>query len=149
VHPSPLAIASIRAKVTDWTPSDATIAASLNTPSIANPTPQGQIAAPVYESELLGTLTDQGNGSLVKLINWPNFGLLKADIEIQNRAGIGLWCQALTLAGYITQGEASAIVTYLGSAVADPSYQTLLSWAQVNLGRPVDADDITASRPGA
>lgn len=146
-NPSPAAIAAIRSHVADWGPDDPAIADDLDTPSIANPVPQGTVPNPLYESALLSLLTDAVNGSLVKLINWPNFGLLKADIEAQNRDGVLLWCQALTAAGILTQGECEAIATYVGGTQADPDYQSLLSWAQVHIGRPVDSEDIAASRP--
>lgn len=144
---SDAAVVLIREHITDWTLDDASILASLDAETLDNPAPQGRVAAPVYESALLGLLDDVANGSIVKLINWPNFGLLKSDIEAGNRDGIGLWCQALTLAGIITQGECGAILSYIGSTIPDPAWPAKVSWASVNIGRPLDLEDIAASRP--
>lgn len=146
-NPSPAAIAAIKAVVIDWGPTDQAIADTLNTPDRANPVAQGVIDNPLYESALLSLLTDATNNSLVKLINWPNFGLLKADIKAQNRDGVSLWCQALTLAGIITQAECGSISTYVTGTQADPNWQSQISWAQAVIGRAVDSDDIAASRP--
>jgi len=34
------------------------------------------------------------------------------------------------------------------AVVPDPSWPAQVSWAQLNIGRPLDASDIAASRPG-
>jgi len=146
-NPSPAAIAAIQAHVTDWGPDDQAIADALNVPDQPNPAAQGVIDNPLYESALLSLLTDATNGSLVKLISWPNFGLLKTDIEAQNRDGVGLWCQALTAAGIITVGECGAIEAYIGGTQPDPSWPPQISWAQAVIGRDLDSNDIAASRP--
>lgn len=146
-NPSPAAIAAIQDHVIDWGPTDAVIATSLNEPAITNPTPQGVIPNPLYESALLPLLNDPANGSLGKLVLWTNFGLLKSDIRAGNRDGVLLWCQILTAVGYITMGECQAIEAYVAGTQADPVWQAQISWAQVNIGRSVDSDDIAASRP--
>ncbi len=80
------------------------------------------IAAPVYESNLLGLLTDPANGSLGKVFNWPNFGLLKADIDTQNRPSLIRWAESLAAVGIITAGEASAIISAINSQISDPAW---------------------------
>ena len=105
-------------------------AAYLSVPegTIANPvTVAPQVPAPVYESAFMGLLTDSSNNSVVKLATWSNFGLLKADIEASNRPGLGIWCQVLTKAGFMTAGEASAIIAYLSSTVADPNWSATVA----------------------
>jgi hypothetical protein len=149
MNPSPQTIAAIQAKVTDWTPDDAAILASLKGEMVANPAAQGQTLKPVSESAFMSLLTDQVNGSVVKLLNWVNFAQLKADIESSNRTGIGLWCQVLPAVGLITADEAAAITADLSATQADPSWQAQLSWPLINIGRELDIEDIAASRPGA
>jgi hypothetical protein len=149
MNPSPAAIAAIQGHVTTWTTqTDAQILADLNNAVIANPTPQGQTLKPVSESAFMALLTDPTNGSVLKLIDWVNFALLKADIEAANRVGIGLWCQVLPGKGFITTGEASAIVADLSATQPDPSWPSHVSWAYINIGRDLDLGDIAASRPG-
>lgn len=146
-HPSPAAVTAIRAHVSDWTPTDAQIVAALNTPAIANPTPQPSIPAPLTEDGLAGLLTDATNGSIARLVNYVNYGLVQADILAGNRARIGGWAGKLAVAGIITVGEATAIGAALAATVPDPAWPALISWAVANLGRPVDADDVATSRP--
>lgn len=147
MNPSPQAVAAIRSAVADWTPDDAAIAASLNAPSIPNPDPQGQVPRPCLESTLFPLLSP---ASAVKVSAHPNFAVIKADIDGGNRAGlIGMWCPVLVGGAYITQPECDAIMAYLQGTDPDPAWPAQISWAQANLGRPVDASDIAASRPGA
>jgi hypothetical protein len=147
VNISPAAIAAIRDHVSDWSPDDATILESLNAATVANPSPQPDIAKPVAESTFLTALTDTENQSLGKLLNWVNFGMVKADIEASNRVGIGLWCQVLPMLGLITAGEAAAIAADLSATIPDPSWPALVSWSSIHIGRDLDLSDIAASRP--
>jgi hypothetical protein len=146
-HPSPSALEALRARVTDWSATDEALVAALNAPDRPNPTPQGTVPAPLSESALLALLTDPTNGSLVRLVEWPNFGLLKADIAAQNRAGVLLWAQALAAAGLIAPGEAGALSAYVQGTEPDPSWPAEVSWAEATLGRSVDGDDIREARP--
>lgn len=144
---TPQAIALIRAHVESWTGDDATIRDALNDPVVDNPTPQANVPRVLYESELATLLNDPDNGSLVKLLNWVNFGLVKADIASQNRAGIALWAGELELLGILTAGEAAAVQGYALTPIPDPAYRAQIGWAEANIGRSVDLADIRAARP--
>lgn len=95
----------------------------LNIPSmVANPVAQPQIPRTMEESDLAGLLTDQANGSLKQLLNWVNFGLLKADIDNQNHAGVGIWAMKCEMLGLITTAEAVAVQAYAAETIPDPSW---------------------------
>jgi hypothetical protein len=145
-NPSPQAVAKIRARVSDWSPDDAAIAESLNRPSLPN---RPQVPVPLVEDTLADYLTDAANGSLVKLLNWPNYGRLADDIRSGDHAKVARWAPRLVVAGIITPGEAQALVGYINSTVPDPSWPAQISWAMAAIGRPVDASDVAAARPGA
>lgn len=97
---------------------------------------------PMYESELAGLLTDGANNSLVKLLNYVNFGLVKADIEAQNRAGVALWAGKLALLGILTAAEASAIQSYTQRT----ENNTPIAWASgIQVGHIVSARALIAA----
>jgi hypothetical protein len=157
MYPSPAAIAAIQAKVASlpggWSAyTDVQLAADsgpLNTPSVANPNPQGAVPNPIGESALIPLLDDPNNGSLAKLQNYVNLALVKADIDSGNRAGVLLWAQKLPLVGVITTGEAENITSYVNGTMPDPNWTAEISWAVANIFRPVDTSDVAAARPGA
>lgn len=78
----------------------------------------------------------------------PELPMILNDIESQNTPNCLNWL-ALLSAGTppaITSGETTALEAVLTATEPDPSYKSQISQAQVNLGRPVDAVDIEASR---
>jgi hypothetical protein len=155
MNPSPAAVAWVQAQNPSWsTQTDAQIAVTLNAATADNPLEQGQVAVVIDESALLAKLIDPSNGSLAKLLNWPNFDLLKADIDAGNVVGIEKWCAVLSATDpgtatspFITQGEAAAIVAYVTSTVADPDWASTVPAPVAALGRSLDAADVAVARP--
>jgi hypothetical protein len=144
MNPSPAAIAAIRAHVADWSASDAQVAASLNAEQVANPAPQGTVPTPFYQSDVLGLLSE---GSKAKLKDVAFLPRISDDIKKQDRPAVGLWAQVLALGSVITADELTALAALLAATGPDPSYPPQVSWAMAYLGRPVDAADVSASRP--
>jgi hypothetical protein len=144
MNPTPEAIAAIRAYVTDWRPSDATIAAALNTPDRPNPTPQGQVPKPMSTTDLLGKVGNAGKG---KIYRGPAIVGIQADIRAGNRDAAKNWFGLAAAAGDVSAAENDALTAEIDATIPDPNWQPLVSWAQATLGRAVDADDIAAARP--
>lgn len=156
MNPTPAAITKIRAYAAalsgGWTGnSDAQILAAYNAATLDNPATQEQVPVVLAESSLKTLL---GAGSLANLMLWGNFGLLKADIDSNNKVAVGeLWAPLLaetTLPGgsttIIQPSEAAAITAFCQSEIADPAWQAKVSQAQIDLGRAADAADIAAAR---
>ena len=76
----------------------------------------GTVPKPVYQSDLAGILSD---ASFTKVFNHPRYSDLNADVNAQNRQGIGIWAGAFYRDGAITQAEASAIMQLLSATVED------------------------------
>lgn len=146
MNPSPSAIAWLKTVDTDPSIDAATLAATLNAPSIANPTAQASVSVVLSESALLALLTDPTNGSAVKLVNYVNLASVLADIDTNNHGATTLWGEKLAIAGIITTGEASAIASYIATPIPDPSWPSLISPAIANIGRAVDVSDIATER---
>jgi hypothetical protein len=142
--PSPEAIALIRARVADWSPGDAAIAADLNGPAADNPSPQGQTPRPFTAIDLLGAI-DPTRRAAVK----PLLGPIRPDLDAQDARAIVGWAESLLLIGDLQQADVDALIAVVTATEPDPAWTARLSWAQADLGRPADAEDVAASRPGA
>ena len=121
------------------------IAAVLNTANIANPVnPAPQIPAPVNFKLLAGALS---SASLSKLATYACFQSFLNDLIASNRPNLQAWCTMLTAAGIFTAGDNTTFQAYLISTIADPTWTAQVSWAQLNLGGPVSANDIQQCYP--
>ncbi|MDR3634343.1 MAG: hypothetical protein P4L84_11110 [Isosphaeraceae bacterium] len=152
MNPSPSAITAIEAFAAalsgGWAAhTDAQVLSAIQAATVANPIAvAAQLPNVLDESALIGLLNDPSNGSLAKLLNWVNFGLVKADIDASNRTGVDLWAQKLQLLSIITAGEAGNITTYLAGTTADPSWTATVRWDVGTLGRTIDLADVIAAR---
>jgi hypothetical protein len=148
VNPSPAAVNLIRSEVSDWSPSDPAIVAELNTPSIPNPTSRGTVPVPLSVAAVLGALSQ---ASIMNLFT-KGSGIvptIRDDLNAQDRNACALWAQGLAESSIITSGELGALQAVLTATQLDPSWPAQISWAQANLGRPVDAADVAAARPNS
>lgn len=145
MNPSPAAIALIRERVTDWTPDDASIAAMLNVPSVANPTQRPTVAKPFTARDLMGVL---GQPEQAKLLMLPSLARLLDDIVTGSLVPLENWVIMLRSGDFITQEQAAGLFAIIQATEPDPSWQPQISWAEAVIGRLVDADDIAAARPG-
>lgn len=137
--------AQIREHVTDWSPADATIAGSLNAPAIANPAPQPTVAKAFLTHDLMSLLDAP---ALAKIQSLPSLARLLDDIELGVSSRLDNWLALLTVGGTITTNQAAALSGVIHATELDPAWPSQISWAVANLGRPVDLEDIAASRPG-
>lgn len=150
-NPSPAAVTLIRAQVADWSPDDASIAATLNTPSVPNPTPQPTIAKPFTARDLMAVLDGPAKGKLLAL---PGFGRLLDDIAIGDIETLENWVAGLLCPSpilpepAIASEQAASLMAVLHASEPDPSWRPQISWAESVIGRPVDANDIAEARPG-
>lgn len=145
MNPPPAAVAAIRGEVADWSPADAAIADQLNAPDRPNPAPQATVPVPFTPT---GALALVGPANLAKLIGSP------ATVEFNAAAVAGdvaaaAWLAFALGAGYLTAAEHDAILALAQQTQPDPAWPPQVSWAVATLGRPVDVQDIHASRPGA
>lgn len=144
MHPSPDAIKAIRAKVSDWKPDNATIADSLNTPSIANPvTVAAQIPRPFTASEVLGSLLPETLPKLLAVAFLPD---IRDKIQANDPVACNLYATLLYGGGVITEAERDSILAIVSATHSDPTWQPLVPWSVVTLGREVDAEDVAESR---
>lgn len=146
MNPSPQAVAAIRAKVADWSPSDASITAALNSPSVSNPVAQATVAKPFAVQDIFGAVAP---ASLAKLTNVAFVPDIRDKVQSNDRAGCGLYANLLMAGGVLTQADHDAVMAVLAATEPDPLWQSQISWAVATIGRPVDSNDIAASRPGA
>jgi hypothetical protein len=143
-NPSPEAISAIRAEVSDWTSDDASIAASLDAPTIANPAPRPTVPVALTVSGVLGALSAESKAKLHTVAFVP---AIRDAINAQDRAACGLWAQILMDGGVITPAEGQALMGLLSATQPDPSWPAEISWAESTLGRLVDPEDVAAARP--
>jgi hypothetical protein len=168
LNPSPAAIALIDTYVTGlsggWAGNtDSQILAAINAPVTANRTAQGTVPATFTADSILSSGVISA-ASVAKLLALPSYDstvipllnqATKSATDVTNLNG---WATAYFMAGALQQSEFDALAapaphTTAGVAtglfnqtVADPTYQSQLSWAQVNLGRPADENDIATVR---
>lgn len=143
-NPTPAAITAIRARVTDWSPADREIRDALNTRSMANPAAQLQVPKPMTVGALMGRL---GQASRAKIGSRPGLSQCILDVRAGDRPAVKNWVQLFSDLADITVDEAGAIVAEVDATIGDPEWLPLLSWAEIELGRLVDTDDIVAARP--
>ena len=147
MNPSPTAITAIASKVPTlpggWAGNaDAAIAGLLNTPSVANPAAQGTVPNPFSAADLINAASPANRAALASLILGSAAFIIAQD-RVHMTAGI----TALADCSAIQAADATAMIAVLDATIPDPSWPAQLSWAQINLGRPVDTADITVSRP--
>lgn len=143
-NPTAAAIAAIRARVTDWTQSDAAILSALNAADQPNPMPQAQVRKPMSVSALFAKVSA---ASRAKLASRPGLPQAIMDIRSQDPSAVLNWVQLFVDTLDLTPAEAAALQAEINATIPDPKYRAQLSWAEINLGRPVDAADLTAARP--
>lgn len=147
MNPSAEAVAAIRQHVADWTPTDADIAAALNAPAIDNdPGTRPTVAKPISVSSLMGMVS---SASRARIYDRPGVVAFRDDMTRGDRAAVANWFVMAHDAGDLSDAEYAALMAELQATQPDPAWPAKVSWAQVHIGRPVDAQDIAASRPGA
>lgn len=143
MNPTPAAIALIIGQVSDWEEPDEEIVENLNDPTIPNPEPQGQVLPTLTIEGLVGILSPASTGNLW---NSPNAREVRDAVRAQDRPGFMAWVSIALAGGAITEQEYANLAAAVQATIPDPNWPSHLSWAEVNLGRPVDLDDIQRAR---
>lgn len=149
MNPSPSAIEAIQtfgaAINGGWQGNtDNQILEAANAPAIANPATQGTVSAPYTYVSLLGVLSPE---SIAKVVELPSLTAILDSINAGNIVACQRWIMLLVTSGKITGDEAQSIAAVMLATEPDPSWPEQISWAQSNLGRPLDGDDLTDARP--
>lgn len=165
-NPTPAAVAAIKSKVAALggfaALTDAQVVAALNAADVANPAPQGTVPKP-FQATDVGAIVS--SATLAGILAIPAFEMtIRPMLDNPNPKDsdtilrLNQWAAELFKAGKLTQSEFDALAAptpgtttgaaegLFNQAVADPSYQPQLSWATVNLGRPVDTADSAYAR---
>ena len=148
MNPSPAAIATIKAHVTDWSQSDAAILAACKVP-VANPTPQGQVPRVMSFADFLGMVQAGtiSQASLVKVWLHSRFDRFYDDVMGGNNAAVaGLYPVVFAADGTLSQAEAGSLAAYTMTPALDPTWSATLPWDVVTIGREIDAGDVGAVR---
>ncbi len=152
MNPTPTAIAAIDTQVSNiaggWTNTDAELVAALNNPTVTNPSPQGAVPTPFTMLQLFAVLSSGSETNVRALAYLPN---ILADVAANNVANCLAWVDLLAGGNVpaISGGEATALNAIISATEPTPGYQSLIGWAQANLGRAVDAFDVAAARIAA
>ena len=149
MNPSPAAIAAIQAYGAalsgGWAgQTDAQVLTAANAATVDNPAQQGTVAKPYTYDDLLGAIS---SANVSKLVVLPALPAIVETINSGDLVACARWITTLVAGGVITTDEATAVSAVMTATEADPSYQSKISWAVANLGRPVDLVDIQQSRP--
>jgi hypothetical protein len=117
---------------------------ALNAPSIQNTNAQKMVQKKLTVSETLGKLS---KASKTKLLSVPSIEDVRRAVNAQDRSTYSDLIDFLNAGGGITDQEKTDVTAILTATEPDPSWQSQISWAQANLGRPADLGDIIAARP--
>ncbi len=149
MNPSPAAITAIQSYVAalsgGWAGNtDAQVLAAANAPTIDNPVSATTIGKPYTFADLLAVLSD---GSTAKLVALPSLPAILDAVNAGEMVVISRWVGLLIKGAVITSDEATAMTAIMADTETDPSWPTQISWAESNIGRLLDINDIAASRP--
>ena len=144
MNPNPEQAAAIRAKIEadGLGPDVSAIVEALNAPAIDNPTPQPTRPKPYTLEDLMAALDTATIGKLQSL---PSLDRMLDRIEANDRLNCKRWINLLVASGTITAEQMQSIAAILDATEPDPGWKPQLSWAQVNIGRPVDGFDVMAA----
>lgn len=145
-NPSDAAKQAIREYVTpvEWAEStDAELRDRLNAPSIPNPSPQSSVLAPISVTGLMQLLTPEEAG---KVLNTAWVTDFRDAVVSGDRERALNWVNAAAFVALVSPESRNAVAGAIMQEVLDPDWPAQVSWAEVNLGRQVDIDDIAAAR---
>ena len=125
--------------VADKTRSLEDILAELNAPIAPNPERQANVKPPLTFSALVASIS---SASLGKVILYDHLDVVIKDLRSGDYDAANIWVQGFVAAGILTADDAIAIAGVLTAAVPDPTYKPQLSWAEINLGDVLTAQDI-------
>ena len=149
MNPTPEAQTKIQNRVEaasgyDWTMDDEALADAINGDLVDNPEPPQTIPEPYTMDEIMGAL----DASTIKTVRSEGNVPAVADaVRGQNDERVLNWAQAYLSTEDMSQSEYDAIESLVTATQEDPDYEAQIPWPEKALGRLVDADDISQSRP--
>jgi hypothetical protein len=148
MNPSPQAIALINTYVVSlsgaWAGNtDAAIVAAANLANVTNPVAQTTIPTPFTA---VGLFSQISVASRTNLKTFTALDALLEDVFNQNIPHCLQWWGILSGVAVITAAEATTLTTAVNATELNPAYQALVSWAEINLGRPLDLNDAMTAR---
>lgn len=146
MQPTAQAVEAIRAEVASWEATDQEIVDQLNSPTLANPVPQGTVPAPVSVLSLMALLF---SAEVKAVMEQPWVVDFRDAANAQDRGKVTNWTQAAQVAGLVSAESAGKVVAALEATQPDPAWRDAVSWAELTLGREVDLEDVAAARPPA
>ena len=127
------------------TQTSAVIAATLNIQNLPNPVTTAPLVPYPWDFPIL--MSQVSTASLGKLATYPFLVQLTADLRNRDTVAALTWGALLAAAGILLPAEAAAIQSSLTSTVPDPTWTAQVSWAQLNLGGSVSANDMSQCYP--
>lgn len=149
MNPTQEAITKIQNRVEsasgyDFTMGDQELADALNADLADNPEPADTVPKPFGIAEIMAEL----DSAAIKTVRSEgNMGDINEAVRSNDPERVLNWAAAYLATGDITQGQYDAIENIVTATQQDPEYEGQLPWPKVNLGRLVDANDISNSRP--
>lgn len=147
MNPTPQAIAALRAAFAptlSGAGTDGAVAAAINATTVANPVPVAPtVPKPFVTADLMGTLDA---AALTNIRNLPSLARLLDDIAAQLPGPLDNWINLMGATGTVTPAQAAALSGIVHATEPDPSWAAQVPWPLPNLGRLVDAADISAAR---
>lgn len=144
MRPSPIAVELIRGRVADWSVGEKAILDELNAATERNPAALLEMPKPMTVSNLLPLLTKE---ELTAVRQEPWLVSFIGDVKAQDREAVLQWAAVAEMTGLVSAATRDAVLNEVLATIPDPAYRANLSWAELALGRPVDADDLRAARP--
>jgi len=149
MNPTDEAISKIQDRVAassdhDWTMGDQALADAMNEDLVDNPETAETVPVPYGMADIMGHL----EASTIKTVRSEGNMSAIADAVRQNDdSRVLTWAEAYLQTGDITQQEYDDIEATVTATQEDPEHEAQIPWPKLNLGRLVDADDISQSRP--
>jgi len=149
MNPTPEAQTKIQNRVEaasgyDWTMGDEALADAINTDTVDNPNDPQTVPDRYTMDDIMGAL----DSTTIKLVRSEGNVPAVADaVRSQNDERVLNWAQAYLSTGDMNQSEYDAIESLVTATQQDPEYEAQIPWPEKALGRLVDADDISQSRP--
>lgn len=149
MNPTPEAITKIQDRVQsasgyDFTMGDQQLADAVNSDLVDNPKTADTVPKPFGIAEIMAEL----DSAAIKTVRSEgNMGDINEAVRANDPERVLNWAAAYLATGDIAQGQYDAIETIVTDTQQDPDYNDQLPWPEVNLGRLVDANDISNARP--
>jgi len=149
MNPTDEAISKIQDRVAassdhDWTMGDQALADAMNEDLVDNPETAETVPVPYGMADIMGHL----EASTIKTVRSEgNMSAIADAVRDNDDNRVLTWADAYLQTGDLSQTEFDAIHSTVTDTQEDPGYEPQIPWPEKVLGRLVDANDISQSRP--